>query len=300
MSVPLYIQPGSPNWWLSPGIYVTTVSDPTTKVTNPIAGSEYTVWVQVENFYPEADDSGWALFVCWLIPTSAPIPIASIPAGQILNGFISSAGPQGSPITVPIPAGTISSPAVVNLQAATTWTPAFENGGHECLIALVYNEQETGGPPISSVNYNAPWTQTYTLAQHNLSVLPMTQIRPHFQYPFRVYNEGDEERGFVLRAWQGPLSEIAGFLPGLPGGRHVLPHPGQGRAPGRRRLGQARCGRAARWTRGCAFHRDPPAERPGNERAGGLPEGDALIHVARSLGERVLSGLSVLVMAGEK
>ncbi len=300
MSVPLYIQPGSPNWWLSPGIYVTTVSDPTTKVTNPIAGSEYTVWVQVENFYPEADDSGWALFVCWLIPTSAPIPIASIPAGQILNGFISSAGPQGSPITVPIPAGTISSPAVVNLQAATTWTPAFENGGHECLIALVYNEQETGGPPISSVNYNAPWTQTYTLAQHNLSVLPMTQIRPHFQYPFRVYNEGDEERGFVLRAWQGPLSEIAGFLPGLPGGRHVLQHPGKVE-----RLGVVASAKpdAAELHAGPAVVHSikiPPRSGRAMTLAGSLPEGNALIHVTQSLGERVLGGLSVLVMAGEK
>jgi hypothetical protein len=47
----LVIRHGSPNWWLSPDIWVanhpSTSSSP--HVANPIAGQKYDVWVRVKN-----------------------------------------------------------------------------------------------------------------------------------------------------------------------------------------------------------------------------------------------------------
>jgi len=142
MSGPLYIQQGpSPNWWLSPAIWVTAQGDPSTgpKVANPIAGKPYTVWVEVQNLYLEPYSGGWNLFVCWGIPFTGTLPSVNI--GQILNGSMTSAGPQGAPIAAgTIPAATASWPGIAVLKAATTWIPSLENGGHECLLAAVYDE----------------------------------------------------------------------------------------------------------------------------------------------------------------
>src|SRR5271163_5039344 len=178
MSVPLYIQQGpNPTWWLSPAIWVTAQGDPSTgpKVLSPIVGKPYTVWVEIQNFYMEADTGGWNLFVCWGIPFTGTLPSVNI--GQILNGAMTSAGPQGAPITVTIPGGTLTSPGIVTLPAATTWTPTLENGGHECLVAAVYDEQDIGGLPASILlDGDATWSQSYSVAQHNLGVVAISMM----------------------------------------------------------------------------------------------------------------------------
>jgi hypothetical protein len=107
------------------------------------------------------------------------------------------------------------------LQTAMTWTPSFLNGGHECLVAMAYNQQATG-LPVASLNGDAPNTDTYSIAQHNLGVLRGTQIGPRIHYAFQVCNGADAEREFVVAAQQAPLSEIAEFLHGVPGGRTVI------------------------------------------------------------------------------
>ena len=97
MTSPLYIQQGpSPTWWNSPAIWLTAQGDPSTgpKVISPIVGKPYTVWVEIQNFYMEADTGGWNLFVCWGIPFTGTLPSVNI--GQILNGAMTSAGPQGA------------------------------------------------------------------------------------------------------------------------------------------------------------------------------------------------------------
>lgn len=168
MSGPLYIQQGSPNWWLSPALWVTAQGDPSTgaHVANPIAGHNYTVWVEVQNFFPDPVTTGWNLFVCWGIPFTGAMPSVNI--GQILNGSMTSAGPQGAPITVTVPGGTATDPGIVTLQAATTWTPSFENNGHECLVAAVYLEQAIGGLPTGILlDGDATWNQAYSVAQYN-------------------------------------------------------------------------------------------------------------------------------------
>jgi len=81
----LTIAPGSPNWWLSPDIWVTPVGSPTTPpgTANPIAGEAYNVSVRVHDNYPDPVPNGWDLFVCWMIPTTGPFPTPT--GGQVLN-----------------------------------------------------------------------------------------------------------------------------------------------------------------------------------------------------------------------
>ena len=189
MSGILYIPPGpAPNWWLSPAIWVTETTPPYSIVGSPVAGKTYNVQVQVENPYPESVSGGWSLLVFWSVPivggfplaysTSPPSPLQS---ENILNGQLKGGYWEGLPITQTVPG-----PGSVTIQAAKSWTPSFENGGHECLIAFAYLEQATG-LPLTTVQGNDPWTQVSTVGQHNLGVLAATHMR-HFSYPFRVSN----------------------------------------------------------------------------------------------------------------
>ena len=230
MSGILHIDKGpSPHWWLSPDIWVTPVGDPTTfpGVGNPIAGDTYNVSVKVHDNYKESVTKGWNLFVCWAIPTAGPIPIP--PAAQILNN-------------IPIPV-TVPPLSFVQLETASKWTPTFVNGGHECLIAMAYNEGAIGFP-VTSLDSNAADTDTYSIAQKNLGVV---QVKMHmkapFHYAFQACNGADAERQFVLTAQQAPLSDIAAFLPGMPGGKSILQKPGQDCGP------RHHCVRQARWWR---------------------------------------------------
>ncbi len=279
MSGILHIDKGpSPNWWLSPDIWVTHVGDPTTfpGVGNPIAGETYNVSVNVHDNYKESVSKGWNLFVCWAIPTAGPIPIP--PAAQILNNV-------PIPVTVP-PLG------LVQLETASKWTPTFVNGGHECLIAMAYNEGATGFP-VTSLDGNAADTDTYSIAQKNLGVV---QVKMHmklpFHYAFQACNGADAESRFVLTAQQAALSEIAAFLPGMPGGRTIVDRPGKIAGLGIAASATPGGGGAAVLSVGIA-----PRSCQAFTLSGVLPEGNALVHVTQSLNERVVGGLSVLVMA---
>jgi hypothetical protein len=140
----LTINPGtSPDWWLSPDIWVTKVGSSTaygSGTEHPIAGETYNVSVRVHDNYPPPNSvpgSSWNLFVCWMIPTTGPFPTPT--GGQVLNN---------API-VP----TVAAMGHVDLQTEMTWTPSFENGGHECLVAAAYGTAFGEGlPPTLDAN----------------------------------------------------------------------------------------------------------------------------------------------------
>lgn len=279
MSGILHIDKGSaPHWWLSPDIWVTHVGDPTTfpGVGNPIAGQTYNVSVVVHDNYKESVSKGWNLFVCWAIPTAGPIPIP--PAAQILTN---------SAITVTVPPL-----SAVQLDMAT-WTPTFVNGGHECLIAMAFNEAAIGFIGGTTLDGNAPDTEVYSIAQKNLGVV---QVKMHgkapFHYAFQACNGADAERQFVITAQQAPLSDIAAFLPGMPGGRTILQKPGKIEGLGVTASAKPGGGGAAVLSVGIAPRSCQPFTL-----SGVLQEGNALVHVTQSLNEVVVGGLSVLVMA---
>jgi hypothetical protein len=302
MSGILTLDKGSPNWWTSQDIWVQPHGSPDSGppgVVAPIAGESYDVWVRVHNLYSEASDPDWNLFVEWAIPTAGYTPIT---AANILNGEVLMGVANGLPIGSSVPAT-----SHLDVKAATTWVPAFENGGHECLLAVVYDSSEIGtvpvepGGPLGSLNGDATANESWSISQHNLGVVELGSGKSHrFQYPIRVTGVGEEEHEFVVVAQQAALSEIAAFLPGLPGGRTILQHPsklehlGIARSadPGPRELEAAR----------------PRIERvrirPGEHHiftlSGSLREGNALINVTQHLGARVVGGLSVLVLTEAK
>jgi hypothetical protein len=285
--MPLYIKQGAPpNWWLSPAIWVTPVAGPYGPPgVTPIAGEAYDVFVQVQNPYTAAVDD-WNLFVCWAIPTVGPIPLP--PNSQFLNGL-----PYGSPL------GSFAPSSTRNVQTSTSWTPSFLNGGHECLIAVAY-DQTIGGPP-SSLNGDEVPSEALSIAQHNLGVLPVGSHMMHrFDYAFQVCNGADEERQFVVAARQAPLSVISAFLPGVPGGRSVIDKPGKAERLGIVASAHPDPAELEASTAVLASVTIAPRSCRAFTLGGSLEKGNALIHVTQSLGERVVGGLSVLVMAEEK
>lgn len=298
MSGSLLIQQGaSPNWWLSPAIWVTETAPPYSIVANPIAGKTYNVQVQVENPYSAPVNGGWSLLVFWSVPVVGGFPLAysasppsPLQSENILNGQLVGGYWQGLAITETVPG-----PGSVTIQAAKGWTPVYENGGHECLVAFAYNEEATG-LPLTTVQGNDPWSDVATVAQHNLGVLAATHMR-HFEYPFRVSNALAESHAFDIAAQVAPLSSIISFLPNLPGGRSILDHAGKVEHLGLVEAGGS-ADHHARSTTLAGVH-----VRRGSHRTfslvGTLPHGNALVNVTQSLDGHVVGGLSVLLL-GEK
>lgn len=273
---PLVIHHGSPRWWLSPDIWVTKPggSNAPPGVGNPMAGTVYDVQVRVLN-ESSSVVSDWTLFVCWAIPTIGSIPLTAITVAQQLNndGF------------------TIAASKSQIFATEKKWTPSFVNGGHECLIALTY---WNGLPfPFPSLDGDAGPNQSWSIAQHNLGVLPVpVHMRAPFHYVFQACNGADAERQFVITAQQAPLSEIEAFLPGLPGGTSVIENPGK--VDG---LGISGPGIPEAAEVGAVI---APHSCQTLTLSGVLETGNALIDVTQSLGGAVVGGLSVLVMAQGK
>ena len=216
----LVIRHGSPNWWLSPDIWVATPPSTGTSphVANPVAGQTYDVWVRVKN------------------STGAPISGPPRP-------FLGLECRLGDPVGWADPAFHSAfrrrpqrdhAPRFYRrrrtrrpIKCANQWTPVFENGGHECLIAWT-NASNIAYPNEPYLDGDAGPGDNWSIAQHNLGVLPVGSSKRHLiKYAFQVCNGADEERGFVVAARQAPLEEIEAFLPGVPGGRAILDKPGK-------------------------------------------------------------------------
>jgi hypothetical protein len=284
----LIIRHGSPNWWTSPDIWVanppSTSSSP--RVGNPIAGQAYDVWVRVTNSTSQTIGSEtlwWNLQAVWAIPTAGPIPLPTSAANSIdLPTIYGIAGGQS-----------------VDFKSLAPWTPVYENGGHECLVAWTY-ASNIAYPFQPNLEGDAGPGVNWSIAQHNLGVLPVGSSKRHLiRYAFQVCNGAEEERNFVVLARQAPLEGIEAFLPGMPGGRAILDSPGK----------VERLGIVASADPSAAELERAPAEltvkiaRRSCRRftlVGALPEGNALINVTQSRDERVVGGLSVLAMAEEK
>jgi hypothetical protein len=284
----LVIRHGSPNWWLSPDIWV--ASSPSTSsspsVANPVAGQSYDVWVRVTNSTSETIGSQslpWELQAVWVIPTAGPIPLPTSAANTIQL-----------PTIFGIPGGQSA-----DFKSLAPWTPVYENGGHECLIAWT-NASNVPYPDQPYLDGDAGPADWYSIAQHNLGVLPVGSSKRHLiKYAFQVCNGADEERGFVVAARQAPLEAIEAFLPSMPGGRAILDKPGKverlgivaSADPSAAELEQARPELTVKIARqSCRRF----------TLVGTLPAGNALINVTQSRDEKVTGGLSVLAMAEGK
>jgi hypothetical protein len=286
----LVIRHGSPKWWTSPDIWVAShpSTSTSTHVGNPTAGQTYDVWVEVHNTTAgdlSTPDLPWQLNAVWVIPTAGPIPISSVTSANNLN-------------TTTL--GVISGGGKLKVRCMNSWTPVFENGGHECLIAWT-NATNISYPLLSDpyLDGSAGPDNNWSIAQHNLGVLAAKSSKRHLiKYAFQVCNGADEERAFVVAARQAPLEEIEALLPSVPGGRAVLDHAGK----------VERLGIVASADPSAAELEPAPAEltvkipRRSCRRftlGGLLLAGNALINVTQSRDQRVVGGLSVLAMAEE-
>jgi hypothetical protein len=176
-----------------------------------------------------------------------------------------------------------------------TWTPVLKNHGHECLIAAAWTPE--GGFPSMNLDGNSPTTEVFTIAQKNLGVVKGTKHMRRFQYAFQACNGADETRQFVITAQQGLLSDIDAFLPGMPGGQSILQRPGQVESLGIIESAQADAAQLDAATGVLSSVVIGPHSCQPFTLVGSLYEGNALIHVTESLGEEVVGGLSVLVLA---
>ncbi len=300
MSGILTLTKGSPYWYYSPDIWVQPQGTPDSGPpgVTPVAGQPYDVWVRVHNMYPEATDPYWNLFVEWAIPGTGNLPVIQ---ANFLNGVVLGGVANGLPI------GASVNPGQLDIKCATTWVPMYENGGHECLIAVVYDTSSIGtfpvdpGPPgsLGSLNGDAgPGAQgSLSIAQRNLGVL-MSTVHP-IRYPFQVGYVGGIREGFTLVAEEVPLSGVAAFLPGVPGGETVLRHPGKVE-----HLGIVHSTNPT--------VREIEAAQPRLEAVkilsghaeftlvGSVREGNVLINVTQQLHGRVVGGLGVLVLTHTK
>jgi hypothetical protein len=115
MSVQLLIRDGSPEWYLSPDIWVVPGSNPNGPLGSPIAGQPAYLWAHVANT-GDADASGVRVDFFW-----------ANPALQVLR---STATMIGAAYAVVPPGGAQDALCLV------PWTPIVVNGGHECLVAV--------------------------------------------------------------------------------------------------------------------------------------------------------------------
>lgn len=282
MTTGLIINHGSPNWWLSPDIWLakppSTSSSP--PVANPLAATAYDVWVRVTNPTNEQLSTSflpWGLQVVWAYPSAGSIPLSFLPPSDTLN----------STDLNPIPGG-----ASVTIKCMNQWTPKT---GHECIVAWT-NASNIPYPLDPYLAGDAGPGDNWSIAQHNFSVLPAGQ-KIHFA--FQVCNGAEKELSFDVAARQAPLKEIEALLPGVPGGRAVLDRPGKVEHLGIVASGNAS---ATELERASAELKIKIAARSclAFTLSGVLPTGNALINVTQTRDERVVGGLSVLAMAGER
>lgn len=192
MAVQLEIQDGNP-WWLSADIWTVPGSDPEGPAGIPIAGATCFLWAHVSNTGSSSVQNAVVRFY-WANP--------SVGFDRNTANLIGTSN--------------------VNLQAAessdvlclTPWVPEFVNNGHECVLAEVFHPSLD--PLPAAPDFNVPTDRH--VAQRNLSVAQAA--RGFFMLPMIIHNTLRIEKRFQVKAYQGRLRELKPlqkrFKPALP------------------------------------------------------------------------------------
>jgi len=268
----LVIEHGNP-WWLSPDVWVVPTSDPSAPspgVPNPVVGEQYYATANVHN--PTTQDILNATVYFWWANPSLGV-LTTVNANLIGTSSVS-----------------VSAEQTANTLSLTPWEPSFQNNGHECIIAAVV--EDGGQPPLVLDGDNDA-----TVAQHNLGVVQLgTETKGRFHYAFQVANPHRLRRSFTIAAHQAPIADVERLLTGS--------------------LRKAAAEAPAKEVTGLGFLPSPcpePHEDRGAKAAlkgvelepfastgfslvGNLKGGAALIHVTQSIEDRVVGGLSVLLL----
>jgi hypothetical protein len=271
----LVIDHGNP-WWLSPNVWAVPTSnpnEPSPGEISPIVNSQYFLVANVRNTSAN-DVLNAEVYFWWANPALGILTTAN--ANFVGKSSVSVVG-SGNNTSLELSA----------------WTPTYVNNGHECLIAAVV--EGGGSPPTILDGANDP-----TVAQRNLGVVNLSgHMEGHFSYPFQVCNPSRVEQSFTIHAESAPVELAAPFLPSLRERAGETSRRAEGRIP---RLGFV--------DEVCPDPRNIDHAKPvlegvrlapfactGFTLVGFLEAREALIHISQRIGDRIVGGLSVLVLS---
>ncbi|MBB5420727.1 hypothetical protein [Paraburkholderia atlantica] len=183
MAAHLLIRDGSPQWWLSPDIWVVPGNDPNGLPGVPVAGQAAYLWAHVANTGDIAA-SGTRIDFYW-----------ANPAMQVVVGAATQIGSAYADI----PAG-----GAQDVLCLVPWVPSIVNGGHECVLAVAHNTAEL--PPLpdplpAGFDFNPPAYDE--IAQRNLSVVQTMMMVP---FPLTITAPARADKEVVV------TTEVGGTL----------------------------------------------------------------------------------------
>jgi hypothetical protein len=278
MGVALVIRDGSPNWWESPDIWVVPGPDPNGAPGTPVVGQQAFLWANVSN---QGDvDVSQVQVDFWIADPSMQIRKST--SNHIGTAFADVAAGSTQAVLCLVP-----------------WNVALVNGGHECALVEASSPANPLSPPPADPDVlDAP---TYPqIAQKNLSVALMMGM-PRRELILSV-NAGDrtDKKVDVKVEVGGEISKELLQLLGIRAGRNV----------GTKLVGavvshHSLCGSPATGDRhSLKVHAPRGTSVPVylNITASRRLEGDeyAIVRVVETEQDRLLGGLSVVVMEGEK
>lgn len=155
MPAHILIHDSSPQWWLSPDVWVVPGSDPNGLPGSPIAGQPAYLWARVSNI-GTAPANGTRVDFYW-----------ANPSGQVVVGVATQIGSA----FVDLPPGDTQGDTQ-DVLCLVPWLPVVVNGGHECVIAVAHAPNDTNPLPDPLPNgYSFDPPAHDQIAQLNLSVL---------------------------------------------------------------------------------------------------------------------------------
>ncbi|MGH7077938.1 MAG: hypothetical protein ACREFU_07540 [Acetobacteraceae bacterium] len=274
MAAHLLIRDGSPQWWISPDIWVVPGTDPNGPPGSPIAGQPAYLWAHVANTGDVAAN-GTRIDFYW-----------ANPAMQIVVGTATEIGSAYGDIP---PGGS------QDVLCLVPWMPSIVNGGHECVLAAAHNSAE--GTPLpdplpNGFDFNPPAHDE--IAQRNLSVVAAAMAIP---FPLTIVAPARADKEVTVTA------EIGGTLD-----EKLLPQLGlRGFRPADKEIVEVELGREANCQPRKEGHhahelklRVPRGTAAGvfaTIRAERLPKREyQLVHVLERSGDRLLGGISYAVV----
>ncbi len=268
----LVIDHGNP-WWLSPNVWAVSASHPTDSSPgelSPVAGKQYFLKAQVRNTETFRINNV-QVNLYW---AHSSLAITRSNAHLVGNAFVSVDGGK-----------------TAEVLCLSPWVPTFVIQGHECLIAEIAQENTTSSLLLDAIN-------DPHVAQRNLSVV-MTLGPSSFHFPFEVSNLERNEQIFTINAQQANQEQLAAVVHSF---GHDLHIPLEGTIG---KLGFIRTPFPDPHTTTETIPRVEelklgPYERLGYSAVGELEGNAALIHVTQTIENRVVGGLSILVIHRQK
>lgn len=269
MAIELEIQDGDP-WWMSPDIWTVPGNNPEGPAGMPVVGQTCYLWAEVTNKGTSSVNNAVVRFY-WANPSI---------------GFDRNTANLVGTSNVNLSAGESA-----DVLCLTPWIPEYVNNGHECVLAEAFHSALD--PLPATPDFNVPTDRH--VAQRNLSVVQA--VRGFFMLPIVLYNALRLDESFHIKAYQGDLGQLKrlqrrfGFDLSASEGKLVRTAFVDTQCPTEDALDECDCdcdtlelsiaGNGSRFT----------------TLIGRIEGETALVHVAQYRNDRLVGGLSVLVLS---